>query len=82
LERGEEGGDDDDWSTSPASSRLLFFVTPVHVLFAGDDFILQVTGVFTHIRSRAPEAGGLRWWANIDLHYFAAANEEQKGQSL
>jgi hypothetical protein len=35
LGRGEEDGDDNDWSVSPASSQLLFFDTPVFVIFAG-----------------------------------------------
>jgi hypothetical protein len=30
---------------------VLFFVASVFMLFAGDDFILQVTGVFARIRS-------------------------------
>jgi hypothetical protein len=61
LGRGEEGGnDDDDWPASLASSRLLFFIAPVFKLFAGDVFILQVTGVFTRIRSGAAEVGRLR----------------------
>jgi hypothetical protein len=36
----------------------------------------------THIHSGAPEEGGLRWWANVDLIYLvaAAAAEEQRGQ--
>jgi hypothetical protein len=75
------GGDDDDWPTSPTSSRLLFFDASVFVLFTWDTFILQVTSVFTHIRSGAAGEGGLRWWANIDLIYLAAVAivEEQRG---
>jgi hypothetical protein len=63
LGRGDEGADDDDWPASPASSRLLFFNTPVFLLFARDPFTLQVTGVFTHIRSGDAEGadyGGSR----------------------
>jgi hypothetical protein len=53
--RGDEGGGDDDWPASPASSRLLFFDVPIFLIFVGDPFILQVTDVFTRIRSRAVE---------------------------
>lgn len=49
LGQGDKGGDDDDWLAPPASSRFLFFDTPVFLLFAGDPFIVQVTGVFTRI---------------------------------
>jgi hypothetical protein len=56
MGRGDEGGDDDDHPTSSISSlRLLFFNAPVFELLAEDAFILQVTGIFTHIRSRAAE---------------------------
>jgi hypothetical protein len=43
--------------------RLLFFDAPVFELFVGDVFILQVTGVFTCIRSGAiavADCGGTR----------------------
>jgi hypothetical protein len=36
-----------------ASSWALFFPPAAFVVFDGDGFILQVHGVFTHIRSRA-----------------------------
>jgi hypothetical protein len=36
-----------------ASSRLLFFPPVVFMVLDGDDFILQVHGVFTRIRSGA-----------------------------
>jgi hypothetical protein len=57
-----EGGGD-DWLASLASLRLLFFDASVFELFVGDVFILQVTGVFTRIRSGATavaDCGGVR----------------------
>jgi hypothetical protein len=53
----------------------------VFVLFARDAFILQVTGVFTRIRSGAAEEGGQRRRAHVDLIYLsaAAAAEERRG---
>jgi hypothetical protein len=66
---GEEGGDDDDWPASPASSRLLFFDAPVFKLFAGETFILQVIGVFTRIRLGPTEVGRLQRRAQVDLIY-------------
>jgi hypothetical protein len=44
---------DDAWPTSSSLLRLLFFDVPVFELFAGDAFILQVTGVFTRMCSGA-----------------------------
>jgi hypothetical protein len=73
LGQGEEGGGDDEWSASSASSRLIFFDTPVFVLFAGDAFILQIMVVFTRICSGAEGEGGLGKQANVDLIYFAVA---------
>jgi hypothetical protein len=55
LGRGVEGGDN-TWPASSTSLRLLFFDALVFELFVGDVFILQVTGVFTRIRS------GLQLW--------------------
>jgi hypothetical protein len=74
-----EGGDDDDWLVSPASSRPLFFDTPVFELFAGDDFIVQVTRVFTRIRSEAAKEGALRRRASVDPMYLAVVATEEKG---
>jgi hypothetical protein len=81
LGRGEEGGDDDDWSASPASSRLLFFDALVFELFARDPFILHVMGVFTHIRSGAMEVGGLRQSAGVDLNHLAAVAVTKRQRS-
>jgi hypothetical protein len=78
--RGEEGGDDDNWPASPASLRLIFFVPPVFVLFIGDALILQVTGVFSRIRSGATWEGAPWQWANVDLIYLAAATAAQEQQ--
>jgi hypothetical protein len=65
LGRGEEGSNGDDWPTSPASSRLLFFDPPVFLLLAGDPFILQVTDVFSRIHSgavvEADRGRGRKW---------------------
>jgi hypothetical protein len=51
--RGGEVGGIDPWADPAASSRYLFFPTPVFMLFDGEDFILQMHRVFTRIRSRA-----------------------------
>jgi hypothetical protein len=51
--RGGEVDGVDPWADPVASSRDLFFPTPVFMLFGGEDFILQVHRVFTRIRSRA-----------------------------
>jgi hypothetical protein len=61
--RGGEVGGVDPWVDPVASSRDLFFSAPVFMLFDGEDFILQVHRVFTHIRSRASleaSSGGAR----------------------
>jgi hypothetical protein len=52
LGRGVDSGDD-SWATSSASLQVLFFAVLVFMLLLRDDFILQVTGVFTRIRSGA-----------------------------
>jgi hypothetical protein len=49
-------GGDDSWLPSSASLRIFFFAALVFMLLAGDNFILQVTDVFTRIRSGAPLA--------------------------
>jgi hypothetical protein len=55
--RGGEVGGVDPWADPVASSRDLFFLAPVFMLFDGEDFILQMHWVFTRIRSGAsPEA--------------------------
>jgi hypothetical protein len=41
----------DPWADPADSSRDLFFPAPVFMLFNGEDFILQMHRVFTHIRS-------------------------------
>jgi hypothetical protein len=46
-------GGNDSWPASSASLRVLFFAAPFFMLLAGDDFILQVMGVFTRICSGA-----------------------------
>jgi hypothetical protein len=61
--RGGEVGGVDPWADPAASSRDLFFPTPVFMLFNGEDFILQMHRVFTRIRSRASKeesSGGAR----------------------
>jgi hypothetical protein len=52
---GREGdvGGVDPWADPSASSRDLFFPTPVFMLLDGEDFIFQVHRVFTRIRSGA-----------------------------
>jgi hypothetical protein len=55
--RGEEIGGVDPWANPVASSRDLFFLALVFILFDEEDFILQMHLVFTRIRSEAfPEA--------------------------
>jgi hypothetical protein len=49
---GDTGGDVPA-ADPTASSRALFFPPAAFVVFDGDGFILQVHGVFTHIRSGA-----------------------------
>jgi hypothetical protein len=50
LERGGDVGGDDPWADPSASLRDLFFLAPTFEPLDGDDFILQVHGVFTRIR--------------------------------
>jgi hypothetical protein len=50
---GGDTGGDVPAADPAASSRALFFPSAVFVIFDGDDFILQVHGVFTRIRSGA-----------------------------
>jgi hypothetical protein len=79
---GRRVDDNDDSGAEPSASlRVLFLPALVFMLLDRDAFILEVTGVFTHIRS------GLHWrWTTavrIDLIYCAAAAAaavvEQKG---
>jgi hypothetical protein len=51
--RGGDTGGDVPAADPAASSRPLFFPPAAFVVFDGDGFILQVHGVFTHIRSGA-----------------------------
>jgi hypothetical protein len=51
--RGEDTGGDVPAADPAASSRALFFPPTVFRAFDGEDFILQVQGVFTRIRSGA-----------------------------
>jgi hypothetical protein len=48
--RGGDTGGDVLAADPAASSRDLFFPKPVFMLFDGEDFTLQVHGVFTRIR--------------------------------
>jgi hypothetical protein len=41
------------WADPAASSRDLFFLVPVFMLYDGEDIILQMHRVFTRIRSGA-----------------------------
>jgi hypothetical protein len=61
--RGGEVGGVDPWADPAASSRDIFFPVPVFMVFDGEDFILQMHWVFTHIRSGASleaSSGGAR----------------------
>jgi hypothetical protein len=51
--RGGDVSGVDPWADPATSSRDLFFPAPVFMLFDGEDFILQIHRVFTHIRSGA-----------------------------
>jgi hypothetical protein len=51
LGRGGDVGGDDPWADPSASLRDLFFLAPTFEPLDGGDFILQVHGVFTRIRS-------------------------------
>jgi hypothetical protein len=51
--RGGDVGGVNPSADPDASSRDLFFLAPVFMVFNGDDFILQMQWVFTRIRSRA-----------------------------
>jgi hypothetical protein len=53
LGRGGDIGGDESRADPSASLWDLFFPTPVFMLLDGEDFILQVHRVFTHIRSGA-----------------------------
>jgi hypothetical protein len=82
LGRGEEGGYDDNWLASSASSWFLFFDMPVFELFAADAFILQGTGVFTHIHSGATELGRLWRWAQVDPIYARDDNDSRGAKGV
>jgi hypothetical protein len=63
FRRGGEVGGVDPWADPAASSRDLFFLVPVFMLFDGEDFILQMHRVFTRIHSGASlevSSGGAR----------------------
>jgi hypothetical protein len=59
-------GGDESWPTSSASLQVLFFAAPVFMLLSRDDFLLQVTGVFTRIVAFA--------WGLLLTVYFGTPN--------
>jgi hypothetical protein len=69
LRHGGDVGGDDPWADPSASLQDLFFSAPTFEPLDGDDFILQVHGVFTRIRSVATLvvcSSGARWLALYD----------------
>jgi hypothetical protein len=78
LGRGGDVGGDDPWADPSALLRDLFFPAPTFEPLDGDDFVLQVHGVFTRIRSGATLvlcSGDARWLALYDA--AAAATMEE-----
>jgi hypothetical protein len=81
---GGDGGDDS--GADPFASLWdLFFPAPVFELLDGDAFILQVQGVFTHIRSGATlvaDGGGAPGFSRAAAVIAEAVKETLRSRSI